>query len=258
MQDRYAFDVGDYGKIGLLRSLASAHLSLGVLWWRTELGSLGADAKHVSYLSDKRFRACDPGLWDEMGRLFRLGRQRSIAALQPLFPAGTVFHEELVARGAVRGRWFEHSMERVKSCAIVFCDPDNGIVFDETCVSQRHIGLHEIRRLFNAGHSLVIYHHLNRSASHPIQIEQGLDRLFAALPTLTTAWFARYRRGSSRVFFILAQPGMTTEVNDAMERLRSSAWTRRGDFEVGYRILAPVVDSPSAPSVSSASSAALG
>jgi hypothetical protein len=33
MQDRYAGDIGDYGKFALLRALASEGLSVGVNWY---------------------------------------------------------------------------------------------------------------------------------------------------------------------------------------------------------------------------------
>jgi hypothetical protein len=64
MQDIYAFDVGDFGKIGLLRRLhGRTGLRLGVLWYQTHLGSTGEDGKHVRYLEQRRYRACDPDLW---------------------------------------------------------------------------------------------------------------------------------------------------------------------------------------------------
>ena len=47
MQDCYAFDVGDFGKLGLLRHIHRVtNLRLGVLWWRTTLGTTGSDGKH--------------------------------------------------------------------------------------------------------------------------------------------------------------------------------------------------------------------
>ena len=35
MQDRYAGDIGDYGKLGLLRSLSRTGLRIGVNWYLT-------------------------------------------------------------------------------------------------------------------------------------------------------------------------------------------------------------------------------
>ena len=36
MQDRYAGDIGDYGKIGLLKALQAQGLSIGVNWYLVE------------------------------------------------------------------------------------------------------------------------------------------------------------------------------------------------------------------------------
>ena len=43
VQDRYAGDIGDYGKIGLLRALQAQGLSVGINWYRVntlEAGNL--------------------------------------------------------------------------------------------------------------------------------------------------------------------------------------------------------------------------
>ncbi len=79
MQDCYAFDVGDFGKLGLLRHIHRVtNLRLGVLWWRTTLETTSSDGKHVAYLQNPAFRACDPDLWEEMRRRFNPGA-RTIA-----------------------------------------------------------------------------------------------------------------------------------------------------------------------------------
>ena len=36
MQDRYAGDIGDFGKIALLRSLKEQGFNIGVNWYKTE------------------------------------------------------------------------------------------------------------------------------------------------------------------------------------------------------------------------------
>ena len=36
MQDRYAGDIGDYGKIGLIRALQSQGLSIAINWYLVE------------------------------------------------------------------------------------------------------------------------------------------------------------------------------------------------------------------------------
>jgi hypothetical protein len=68
VQDRYAGDLGDYLKFGLLRWLAPpATLKFGVVWYRTADESHNADGKHIGYLdsrhpSSARLREFDPDL----------------------------------------------------------------------------------------------------------------------------------------------------------------------------------------------------
>jgi hypothetical protein len=69
VQDRYAGDLGDFLKFGLLRWLAppgrSASPRLGVVWYRTANETHNADGKHIDYLdpvhrSSAYFRELDP------------------------------------------------------------------------------------------------------------------------------------------------------------------------------------------------------
>jgi hypothetical protein len=235
MQDRYAFDVGDYGKLGLLRHLiAETGLVLGVLWWITALGSPGNDGKHLGYLSDQRFRRCDPWLWDEMAKLVSKGR--SVAALEPLLPLGTRCHGVPVPSPTRRRTWLTEGLADVSppmGAGLVFCDPDNGVWFrGTTCRSRRHVGLEEVATLWQAGHSLVLYHHLNRQSPHLDQVERGLRRLGTDLPGVAHVWGAHYRRGSSRVFFILAQPAHANRMERAMSLMSTSTWVRDEHFTV--------------------------
>ena len=232
MQDCYAFDVGDFGKLGLLRHIYRVtNLRLGVLWWRTTLGTTGSDGKHVAYLQNPAFQACDPDLWEEMRRRFNPGA-RTIAALHPLLPAGTLFHDTPVPARARRSRWLDEAVSSVQASAMVFCDPDNGVTVDEPCRSLRHIGVDEIRSLYSRGQSLVVYHTPDRSAPHAEQIASFLERLCQAIPDLGSSWAARFRRGSSRVFFVLAQRAHVAAIDGAMVQMRSTAWVHGGHFEV--------------------------
>ena len=49
MQNRYAGDVGDFGKLGLLRGLTSSQLDIGVNWYLTPDESHNANGKHIGY-----------------------------------------------------------------------------------------------------------------------------------------------------------------------------------------------------------------
>jgi hypothetical protein len=93
VQDRYAADVGDFIKLGLLRHLAGpsesggAALVIGVNWYLTPDEAHNQDGKHVSYLhatsaQHNSLRACDPDLMERLGRVVAEGR--SVEALERL------------------------------------------------------------------------------------------------------------------------------------------------------------------------------
>lgn len=82
MQDRYAGDVGDFGKIGMLRQIADTGLRIGINWYRTYKPEEHArdDGKHIGYLNDKLFQGCDDELLNTLRRIVE--NDRSVAALE--------------------------------------------------------------------------------------------------------------------------------------------------------------------------------
>jgi hypothetical protein len=90
VQDRYAGDLGDYLKFGLLRWLAPPGSPLfprlGVVWYRTADEAHNADGMHVAYLhpghrSSALLRRLDPDLYERLATVVASG-QRSTAAGQ--------------------------------------------------------------------------------------------------------------------------------------------------------------------------------
>ena len=80
MQDRYVGDVGDFVKLGLLRTLSPGY-KLGVVWYRVADEQHNGDGRHISYLQDKLWRPLDPVLFDSLDRIVKMG-ERSIEALE--------------------------------------------------------------------------------------------------------------------------------------------------------------------------------
>ena len=74
MQNRYAGDIGDFGKYGLLRSLArGTELSPGVCSYLHPDEDQRNDGSHTQYLQQTRdnrirFRALDPEFYDRLAR----------------------------------------------------------------------------------------------------------------------------------------------------------------------------------------------
>lgn len=104
MQDRYTGDVGDFGKLGLLRSVAGSGLRVGVNWYRTLRANecaVNQDGKHTAYLADNAFAMCDPALWQTLRQI--VATQRSVLALEEanLIPNATYYHAFLDSKNTL-------------------------------------------------------------------------------------------------------------------------------------------------------------
>ncbi|MBR1509029.1 MAG: hypothetical protein IJ619_13635 [Eubacterium sp.] len=132
MQDRYAGDVGDYGKIALLRFLQAQGFSIGVNWYRVaEMDSeKNADGSYKQndgkYLISEKLRECDPTLADHLMKIAH-SKRRSIRSIQKadLIPGAIYFDVPLSVEG--RSEWHQKGMDKLAEADLVFMDPDNGL-----------------------------------------------------------------------------------------------------------------------------------
>lgn len=245
MQDRYAADVGDFGKLGLLRHLTAGTppLRLGVLWYRVPDESHNNDGGHISYLtSDAKphadLRACDPPLASALADLVASGT-RTIAALQGAagLPSNTRFHDApldltdtaVADRPATREAWFEGALAAVEDTDLVFLDPDNGLEAKSATEGQAKIVKYarygDLEALRARGHSLVVYHHLGRTGgTHPEQVATLRDTLAQrlALPRLPAA--LTFRKGSARTFFVIPAPAHEEALDERLAALSQTRW----------------------------------
>lgn len=138
MQDRYTGDIGDYGKLGMLRRLAAAGLRVGVNWYRTPDENHNEDGKFIQYVQPAgkaSYRPCDPLLWDALAQIVNSG-QRQVESLEtPAVLDAVFFHETLDfsnvhfrEREGVRAAWHSRALAALAGCEIVFVDPDNGLM----------------------------------------------------------------------------------------------------------------------------------
>ena len=245
MQDRYAGDVGDFGKLGLLRHLTAGTppLRLGVLWYRVHDESHNNDGRHTSYLtSDAKqhadLRACDPALASALARLVASG-QRSIADLERAasLPPGTRFHSTtldlsdtpVADRPSTREDWFTSALTAVQGTDVVFLDPDNGLEARSATEGQAKIVKYahyaDLEALRAAGHSLVVYHHLGRTGgTYPEQVATLRDTLAQRLGLPHLAAALTFRKGSARTFFIIPAPAHEHALGQRLEALAESRW----------------------------------
>lgn len=178
MQDKYAGDVGDFGKYGLLRWIcgitgdSDKKFSLGVLWYwvppTIDLPLLQCnpkrkpnDGKHTGYLHSSNplhnsLKICDENLFVQLKKLVGQGNRttQSIQEIQ-IWPHSTTFNMANVSydlsktdsnilplgkRELHRTQWFKKAQSDVHKKDFVFLDPDNGIQGKSISVRARKAG----------------------------------------------------------------------------------------------------------------------
>lgn len=167
MQDRYAGDVGDYGKIGLLKCLQAHGFTIGVNWYRVpELdveknkdGTFKQD--DGKYLIPDSIIECDPHLAEMLTEIAK--GKRSVVSLQNagFIPNAVYFDEYLTVEG--RNEWRELAKKLFTDCNLVFMDPDNGLLVKsvgrQSAKSVKYAFYEEVREYIESGKSVLVYNH---------------------------------------------------------------------------------------------------
>ena len=133
MQDRYAGDIGDYGKIGLLKALQTQGLSVGVNWYRVEPMDTEKKADGTykqedgKYLIPEYLQVCDTPLAEQLTKIAK-SNNRSIKSLErgDFIPDARYYSEPITVAG--RYEWHKRALDLLRGLDIVFMDPDNGML----------------------------------------------------------------------------------------------------------------------------------
>jgi alkylated DNA nucleotide flippase Atl1 len=241
MQDRYAGDVGDFIKLGLLRHLAACRtehaLRVGVNWYFTSDEGHNADGKHIAYaFSGSRLhdglRSCDPDLMCLLRDV--VDRERSVAALEAsgALPAGTKFHRAVLHRNLnapARAAWHRRALHCLRDVDLVFADPDNGIRASGRIATQnKYALLSELADYAERGQSLVVYHHADRSADAATQARRRILELAEAVGQRPVGAIIA-RRGTCRFFLVTASEGDQDVLGEGLRTFRDR-WNSHVDL----------------------------
>ncbi len=246
MQDKYAGDVGDFGKYGLLNEVykkSDRKVRLGVNWYYVigEEKKTG-DGRYTDYLCDsnknsKNYKICFPVLYDKLKGIVKSNR-RNIREIQnsSVLPKATIFHSKPlpylstnpVKRQEDREKWFEESLAELKMTDMVFLDPDNGVQTDRVKKThkraRKYVFRDEIQRYYESGKSLIIYTHRDRTKE-----SEYMRRLFS-VETLLKAGdevkVLKFKRVSVRYYVFLVRK----EHNDFVVRTIESLTKEPCDF----------------------------
>ena len=238
MQDRYAGDIGDYGKFGMLRALHAEGFAIGINWYKT------APLKH-EYLADGRFRqadgkyripdslsVCDAALSEALRAVFD-GEQRSIAALETadLIPDAVYYSKEIPVDR--RQSWHEEALLSLSSADLVFLDPDNGLLVKSvgkfSAKSVKYALYEEAADYVSRNQSVVIYNH--RCRKKPDQYFNDILLGITSVNQMRSkrVFAVTFPKGSVRDYFaVCANDEHAAMVIGAFERLVGGIWGHTG------------------------------
>lgn len=207
MQDRYAGDVGDFVKLGLLRAI-SPNYSLGLAWYHFPDEGHNNDGRHIGYIGQRElYGSLDPELFEHLASV--VVGERSIASLLPILP-DAISSKGLLDLTKVpsrlkrerRSAWFTKVLKDLARCDLVFADPDNGIVDDSDArkgrpVFGKQIPLDEVQQLAHRRCAVIYHHNTRRKGGHDSEVDYWLDQFgMPALAVRATAF-------SPRTFFVI-------------------------------------------------------
>jgi len=234
MQDRYAGDVGDFGKIGMLRCIEKLGIKVGVNWYLVGDESHNNDGKHIGYQKDKKFLGCDDDLLCGLSNMIEKGK-RSVAELEKLnlLSTGKYYHKRLI-ESEVRDKnnrikWHQNALDAMQGCDLVFLDPDNGMIPKSigggSRKSIKYVFPEEIIDYYKAGHSVVFYSHRTREQLN-VYLKR-FDKLFEAeeLNTATIRGIS-YKRGTIRDYFFVLREEHVDAIDNSIAEMFDGKWSR--------------------------------
>ena len=233
MQDRYTGDIGDFGKLGLLRKLRSTGLSIGVNWYRTPNESHNGDGRHMGYLENEAYRACDEQLWTKLRDIVHSERREVEALQSDQILKASFFSEPLLLTGkskgersAVREGWHRRALAALAGLDIIFADPDNGLLVPSasgTARENKYVLPNEILDYYTRGSSVVYYQHKARKRDE-FYVGQQKQLLKSAACAGCAGIGLKFRTTSQRYCFFVIQPRHKETIERAVQELLASVW----------------------------------
>jgi len=235
MQNRYAGDIGDFGKIGLLRALQGAGLSIGVNWYLIP-DETNAVGRFTQYLADdsNSFRRCDETLWSALSSI--VSGQRSVSALQDAQLLDASYYSDLLdlsgktkaERRVFRDAWNEKARAALSGLDIVFVDPDNGLIVPSAVgrkEEDKYVTPEELAAYYRQGASVVYYQH---KARVPDAFYWKKHSELLAMPAFegATGLALKFYRTFQHYYFFFVQPQHQAAITAAVDELLRSPWGR--------------------------------
>lgn len=233
MQDRYTGDIGDYGKLGLLRCLAAAGLRVGVNWYRTPDEDHNEDGRFTHYAHDSSYRDCDPQLWASLAQILDTN-QRQVKSLETPAILDAVFFNKCLdfskvhfrKRAEKRAEWHSGALAALDGCEIVFVDPDNGLMVPSARRSKKankYVLPEELFDYYQQGASVIYYQHKARRQDG-FYTDQHNKLLRDERMQGAEGLGLKFIRTSLRYYWFLLRPEHAETVRQSVASLLAGPW----------------------------------
>ena len=232
MQNRYTGDIGDFGKIGLLRYF-EREFTPGVNWYLTPDETHNGDGRHIGYLQKDEFRLCDQQLWTELRQIVDLDKRQVSELERPEILQAKFYRQMLDFRGipknereVQRWEWHTMAMQKLRGCDIVFVDPDNGLMVpsaDGTSKGNKFVLPFELAEYYRAGASVIYYQHKARRPDE-FYVAQNHQLVESGAFPGAVGVGLKFKTTSQRYYFFLIQPRHTAMIERAIGRMMTSPW----------------------------------
>lgn len=232
MQDRYAGDIGDFGKFGFLKFVEYEGLKVGVNWYPTEpvtkKESRNNDGKYGVTKSNKKFHRwlfCDKTLFEKLEKVYK--GKRSVANIEKQEPLKTncYYSDKLDAQS--RDTWHAKALKKLSKCDVVFLDPDNGLEVDSAKGKSlnKYVLLKEIKSYLDRGQSVIFYNHRSRKKA-----DKYFNDLYKKLNTITKIkpFSVSFHKGTIRDYIVLPNAKHKKYLMWAREEILNSDWSMKG------------------------------
>lgn len=231
MKNQYVGDIGDYGKYGLLRFLASYGIKIGVNWFLTENDG-STDGKFTTYLKNPADRVYDPELFDALQNIADHPDKTIKMIEQAGIIPGAEFYGELLkgssleadARELNRRLWFNNSTLMLGNAELIFADPDNGISYRKTARtkdSEKFILPEDVAEYYNSGSNVVYYCHKGRRKQEAWeQAKAGIRNHIRDAQILAVT----FHRGTQRSYIFVLHPDCYMKYEKIITAFLDSEW----------------------------------
>lgn len=231
MQNRYAGDIGDFGKFGMLRALASEGFSIGVNWYLVETPEHELSVNDGGKLIPEKLTSVDPELAKVLSAISR-SPERSVRALKAasLIPGAAYFSDVVLVED--RAAWHARALAALAVADLVFLDPDNGLlvksVGKRSAKAPKYTFYEEVADYVARGKSVIVYNHRSRKKPD-VYFGEIYEKLAAAVPQASDVTAITFPKGSVRDYFaISANPERAALIRKAFDSLVNGAWGDAG------------------------------